>query len=64
MTQWRASEAVFQTYEAAGRNLSRCHALFDTLEEAAQKYNLDLAKLVADLNVLAGNIDAAQEKQP
>ena len=62
MTQWRASEAVFKTYEAQAGTCLRCHALFDTLEEAAQKYNLDLAKLVADLNALARILDAAQDK--
>jgi hypothetical protein len=64
LSQWRASEAIFIAYEAQAGTCLRCHALFDTLEEAAQKYNLDLAKLVADLNALAQILDAAQEKQP
>jgi hypothetical protein len=63
MTQWRASEAIFQTYEAQAGTCLRCHALFDTLEEAALKYNLDLTKLLADLNALAQILDSAQDKQ-
>jgi 4-alpha-glucanotransferase len=64
MFQWRASEAVFQAYEAQAGTCLRCHALFDTLEEAARKYNLNLNQLVADLNALALSPDANQEKQP
>jgi len=53
MYQWRSSEAVFKDYEAQAGTCLRCHALFDTLEEAARKYNLNLDHLVADLNALA-----------
>ena len=45
LTQWRASEAVFKTFQAQAGACSPLPALFDTLEEAAQEYNLDLAKL-------------------
>jgi hypothetical protein len=62
MTQWRASEAVFKTYEAQAGTCLRCHALFETLEEAAQKYNLNLTNLLADLNALARSLDSAQDK--
>lgn len=62
MYQWRSSEAVFKAYEAQAGTCLRCHALFDTLEAAAQKYNLDLNKLVADLNALARTLDSYQEK--
>jgi hypothetical protein len=63
MSQWRASEDIFKAYEAQAGTCLRCHALFLTLEEAAQKYNLDLIKLVADLNALAQDLKSSQEKQ-
>ena len=60
--QWRASESVFTAYETQAGVCLRCQALFDTLEEAAQKYGLDLDKLLADLNALVQILDSAQEK--
>jgi hypothetical protein len=64
MTQWRSSEAIFQAYEPQAGTCLRCHALFDTLEEAAQKYNLNLVQLVADLNALARKLDANEAGKP
>jgi hypothetical protein len=61
MSQWRSSEEVFKAYEPQAGTCLRCHALFDTLEEAAQKYHLDLAQLLADLNALARDLDAGQD---
>jgi hypothetical protein len=58
ISQWRASEDIFKAYEAQAGTCLRCHALFLTLEEAAQKYNLDLTKLVAELNALARSLDS------
>jgi len=58
MSQWRASEDIFKAYEAQAGTCLRCQALFLTLEEAAQKYNLDLTKLVAELNALARSLDS------
>jgi hypothetical protein len=63
MTQWRPSETIFQAYEPQAGTCLRCHALFDTLEEAAQKYNLDLTKLLAELNALAQALDSTPDKQ-
>jgi len=64
MSQWRASETIFMAYEPQAGTCLRCHALFDTLAEAAQKYNLDLHKLMADLNSLARQLDSPQDKLP
>jgi hypothetical protein len=61
MSQWRSSEAIFQAYEPQAGTCLRCHALFETLEEAAQKYHLDLDQLLADLNALARSLDAGQD---
>ncbi|MGQ9921035.1 MAG: hypothetical protein ACUVRZ_06855 [Desulfobacca sp.] len=52
MYRWRASEAVFRAYESQAGVCLRCQALFDSLEDVAQKYRLDLQALLADLQAL------------
>lgn len=47
--QHRRTEAVFRRYEGEAQGCLLCHALFDTLAEAAAKYGLDLDKLLRDL---------------
>jgi hypothetical protein len=47
--QHRQTEAVFRSYEGEAQGCLLCHALFDTLAEAAAKYHLDLEKLLKDL---------------
>jgi hypothetical protein len=47
--QHRQTEAVFRRYEGEARGCLLCHALFDTLAEAAAKYGLDLDRLMKDL---------------
>jgi hypothetical protein len=61
MSQWRASEEIFKAFEPQAGTCLRCHALFLTLEEAARKYNLDLTKLLADLNALARRLDSVSQ---
>jgi hypothetical protein len=61
MSQWRASEEIFKAYESEAGTCLRCHALFDTLEEAALKYHLDLEKLLSDLNSLARRLDSVSQ---
>ena len=51
--QYRRTEAVFRRYEGEAQGCLLCHALFDTLEEAAAKYGLDLDRLLRDLRVAA-----------
>ena len=53
MYQHRQTEAVFRRYEGEAQGCFLCHALFDTLAEAAAKYGLDLDKLVKDLQEAA-----------
>lgn len=52
MSQWRSTEEIFKSYETQAGTCLRCHDLYNTLEEVAQKYNLDLPQLLADLNAL------------
>ena len=52
MYRWRASETVFRAYESQAGVCLCCQALFDTLEDVARRYRLDLKTLLADLQTL------------
>ena len=52
--QHRQTEAVFRSYEGEAQGCLLCHALFDTLAEAAVKYGLNLDRLMQDLEKAAG----------
>ena len=47
---FRSTEQVFKQYEADGGPCICCEALFETLDEVARRYNLDLGQLLNDLN--------------
>jgi hypothetical protein len=49
----RHTEEIFRRYDAAAGVCLCCQALFDSLEELAGKYNLDLQKLMEDLRAAA-----------
>lgn len=47
---------VFQTYDKKHSTCICCNSLFETLEKTASIHNLDLAKLLSELNkVLINN---------
>lgn len=52
----RQTEEVFRRYEGQARDCLLCHALFNTLAEAAATYNLDLDRLLRDLQAAAAGI--------
>lgn len=54
--QHRQTEAVFRRYEGEVQGCLLCHALFDTLAEAAATYNLNLDRLLQDLRETAAKI--------
>jgi len=54
LCQFRQTEQVFHRYDASAGVCLCCQALFDSLEEVAQKYGLDLNRLLADLEQAAG----------
>jgi hypothetical protein len=54
LCQFRQTEQVFNRYEAGAGVCLCCQALFDSLEEVARKYELDLNLLLADLEQAAG----------
>lgn len=49
LSQYRQTEEVFRRYEREAQGCLLCHALFDSLAEAATKYGLDLDRLLEDL---------------
>jgi len=57
--QFRQTEQVFRRYDAAAGVCLCCQALFDSLEEVARKYGLDLPSFLADLEQAAGSPPAA-----
>jgi hypothetical protein len=54
LQQHRQTEVVFRRYEGEAQGCLLCHALFDTLAEAAAKYGLDLERLLKDLQEAEG----------
>jgi hypothetical protein len=53
LCQHRQTEQVFRRYDAAAGVCLCCQGLFDSLEDLAQKYGLDLKRLLDDLEVVA-----------
>jgi hypothetical protein len=49
----RRTQEVFRGYDQQAGVCLLCEALFDTLEEAAAKYRLDLENLLAELETAA-----------
>ena len=45
----RATEAVFQRFDRQAGECICCNALFETLEHVAEKYALDLKRLLEEL---------------
>jgi hypothetical protein len=49
ISKYRETEAIFKRYDEKAGECICCQALFDTVENVAQKYGLDLAALMTDL---------------
>ncbi|HAY21499.1 MAG TPA: hypothetical protein DCY27_04900 [Desulfobacterales bacterium] len=62
--RWRSTERVFVAYEEQAGVCLRCQALFDTLASTAEKYGLDLNRLLADLNALTRIYDCEKGDFP
>ena len=50
--QHRETEDVFKKYNEQAGTCICCNALFDTLEDVAKRYNLDLEGLLSDLRTV------------
>ena len=49
VSKYRATIEIFERYDKRARECICCSALFDPLEDVAEKYNLDLIELLRDL---------------
>jgi hypothetical protein len=53
VSQYRQTEAIFKDYDQAAGECICCNALFETLKDMADKYGLDLARLIRELEQAA-----------
>jgi hypothetical protein len=58
ISRWPTTETVFRRYDEAAGACLCCTCLFDTIEDIAGKYHLDLAGFMRDIE------DAAAGKKP
>ncbi len=49
LSQYRSTEAVFRSWDERAGACICCNALFDTVEQVADRYQLDLDRLMAEL---------------
>lgn len=49
VSRYRQTEKVFKKYDAQAGECICCQALFESLRDVAKKYDLDLKKLLTDL---------------
>ena len=53
LSLYRKTEEVFRSYDETAGECICCNALFETLRDLSEKYNLDLDQLLADLQAVA-----------
>ncbi len=49
VSRYRGTEAVFKRYDAVAGECICCNALFESLKTVADKYDLNLQKMIEDL---------------
>ncbi len=49
VSKYRETETVFKRYDKTAGECICCQSLFESLEDVARKYGLDLGKLLIDL---------------
>jgi len=49
VSRWRETETVFKRYDAQAGECICCRSLFESVQDVAEKYHLDLEMLLADL---------------
>jgi hypothetical protein len=54
VSRYEATQKVFTHYDTKAGECICCRSLFETLETVAEKYGLNLEKLLTDLAVVAG----------
>ena len=50
VSEYPETEAVFKSYDEQVRECICCQGLFETVQQVAEKYKLNLAELLAKLN--------------
>lgn len=50
VSKYRQTEAVFKQYDQQAGECICCQALFESLQDMAARYRLDLERLLSDLN--------------
>jgi hypothetical protein len=50
VSRWRETEAVFKRYDAQAGECICCQSLFESVEDVARKYHLDMEGFLADLD--------------
>ena len=50
VSKYRQTEAVFKQYDQHAGECICCQALFESLQDMAARYRLDLERLLSDLN--------------
>jgi len=53
ISRYGGSEAIFRKYDEQAGVCICCNALFETLRDVANKYNIDLETLLTDLEAFA-----------
>ena len=53
VSKYRQTEAVFKHYDQQAGECICCQALFESLQDMAARYRLDLERLLSDLNKAA-----------
>jgi len=53
VSKYRQTEAVFKRYDQKAGECICCQALFESLQDMATRYHLDLERLLSDLNKVA-----------
>jgi hypothetical protein len=56
VSKFKQTQDVFKKYDEQAGECICCQALFDSLQDVAKKYSLDLQKLLADLKTAATKI--------
>ena len=54
--RYRQTETVFRKYDEQAGTCICCNALFETLEEVAEKYNLGMEGLLLELEAVANPV--------
>jgi predicted DNA-binding ribbon-helix-helix protein len=58
VNEYRLTQAVFKKYEVRAGECILCKRLFDSLEELANRYGLDLNRLMEELESAAAHQEA------